>query len=47
MQAIIEERSGSPDILALRGVDMLVIGDDGVLVRVRALRPHGTRGCRR
>lgn len=36
MRAMVQDRYGSPDVLAIRDVDMPVIGDDGVLVRVRA-----------
>ncbi len=36
MKAIIQERFGSPDVLEARDVDKPSIGDDGVLVRVRA-----------
>ncbi len=36
MKAIVHERYGSPDVLRLRDVEMPTIGDDGVLVRVRA-----------
>ena len=36
MKAIVQERYGSPDVLALKDIDLPVIGDDGVLVRVRA-----------
>jgi hypothetical protein len=45
VQAIVQGHHGSPDVLALRGADVPVIGYDGVLVRVRAARPHGTRGA--
>ncbi len=36
MKAIVHERYGSPDVLELRDVEIPTIGDDGVLVRVRA-----------
>jgi threonine dehydrogenase-like Zn-dependent dehydrogenase len=36
MQAIVQDRFGKPDVLELREVDQPAIGDDGVLVRVRA-----------
>jgi NADPH:quinone reductase-like Zn-dependent oxidoreductase len=36
MKAIVQDRYGSPDVLRLRDVEMPTIGDDGVLVRVRA-----------
>ena len=36
MQAIVQDRYGSPDVLALRTIDRPMIGDDGVLVQVRA-----------
>ncbi|MBI3745006.1 MAG: NAD(P)-dependent alcohol dehydrogenase [Chloroflexi bacterium] len=36
MNAVVQERYGSPDVLELRDVEVPVIGDDGVLVRVRA-----------
>jgi NADPH:quinone reductase-like Zn-dependent oxidoreductase len=36
MRAIVQERYGSPDGLALREIDKPVVGDDDVLVRVRA-----------
>ena len=36
MQAIVQERYGSPEVLAFRSIDKPVIGDDGVLVQVRA-----------
>ena len=36
MQAIVRDTYGSPDVLELKDVDMPVVGDDGVLVRVRA-----------
>ena len=49
MKAITHRRYGSPDVLRLEEVDMPVVGDDGVLVRVRAssVNPvdwHGLRG---
>ena len=36
MKAIVRERYGSPDVLELKDVPKPVLGDDGVLVRVRA-----------
>src|SRR5438874_3125076 len=36
MKAIIQDAYGSPDVLQLREIDKPVIGDDDVLVRVRA-----------
>jgi 2-desacetyl-2-hydroxyethyl bacteriochlorophyllide A dehydrogenase len=36
MKAIVQDRYGSPDFLELREIDKPVMGDDGVLVRVRA-----------
>jgi NADPH:quinone reductase-like Zn-dependent oxidoreductase len=36
MKAIVYKRYGSPDVLELRDVDLPVVTDDGVLVRVRA-----------
>jgi NADPH:quinone reductase-like Zn-dependent oxidoreductase len=36
MKAIVQEGDGSADLLRLREVDKPVVGDDGVLVRVRA-----------
>jgi NADPH:quinone reductase-like Zn-dependent oxidoreductase len=36
MKAIVQRRYGSPDVLQLREVDEPVVGDDQVLVRVRA-----------
>ena len=49
MKAIVQERYGSPDVLALRDVDTPAIGDDGVLIEVHAasvnaLDWHMTRG---
>src|SRR2546422_11374518 len=40
MKAIVQERYGSPDDLDLREVDKPVVGDDEVLVRVRAASIH-------
>ena len=40
MKAIVQERYGSPDDLELREVDEPVVGDDEVLVRVRAASVH-------
>ena len=36
MKAVIYDRYGSPDVLELREIDEPVVGDDQVLVRVRA-----------
>jgi NADPH:quinone reductase-like Zn-dependent oxidoreductase len=36
MQAIVQDRFGKPDVLELREVDQPDVGDDEVLVRVRA-----------
>ncbi len=36
MKAIVQDHYGAPDVLAFRSIDMPVIGDDGVLVDVRA-----------
>jgi NADPH:quinone reductase-like Zn-dependent oxidoreductase len=36
MQAIVRDSYGSPDVLQLRDIDMPAVGDDGVLVRIRA-----------
>ena len=36
MRAIVRDRYGSPDVLELREIDKPEIGDDGILVRVRA-----------
>jgi NADPH:quinone reductase-like Zn-dependent oxidoreductase len=40
MKAIVQERYGSPDYLELREVPKPVVGDDEVLVRVRAASIH-------
>jgi NADPH:quinone reductase-like Zn-dependent oxidoreductase len=40
MKAIFQERYGSPDDLELRELDKPVVGDDEVLVRVRAASVH-------
>ena len=40
MQAIVQEKYGSPDVLELREVDKPAVGDDEVLVRVRAASVH-------
>lgn len=40
MKAIVQERYGSPDDLELRDVDVPLVGDDDVLVRVRAASIH-------
>jgi NADPH:quinone reductase-like Zn-dependent oxidoreductase len=36
MKAIVHDTYGSPDVLQLREIDTPVVGDDEVLVRVRA-----------
>jgi NADPH:quinone reductase-like Zn-dependent oxidoreductase len=36
MKAIVQDGYGSPDVLKLREIEMPVVGDDGVLVRVSA-----------
>lgn len=36
MKAFVRDRYGSPDVLQLRDIEMPVVDDDGVLVRVRA-----------
>jgi NADPH:quinone reductase-like Zn-dependent oxidoreductase len=36
MQAIVYERYGPPEVLELRRIDRPLVGDDGVLIRVRA-----------
>jgi len=40
MKAIVQNRYGSPDVLKLREVDEPAVGDDQVLVRVRAASVH-------
>lgn len=40
MKAIVQEKYGSPDDLELREVDLPALGDDEVLVRVRAASLH-------
>jgi len=40
MQAIVQDRYGSPDGLRLREIERPVVGDDEVLVRVRAASVH-------
>jgi len=41
MKAIVQDRYGSPgDVLQLKEIDKPVIGDDDVLVRVRAALVH-------
>jgi len=40
MKAIVQDRYGSPDELKLREVDRPTVGDDDVLVRVRAASVH-------
>jgi NADPH:quinone reductase-like Zn-dependent oxidoreductase len=36
MKAVVQDRYGPPDVLELRDIDRPPVGDDGVLVRVRA-----------
>lgn len=36
MKAVVYDRYGSPDVLELTEIDQPVVGDDQVLVRVRA-----------
>jgi NADPH:quinone reductase-like Zn-dependent oxidoreductase len=36
MKAVVQDTYGSPDVLETRGIDSPEIGDDQVLVRVRA-----------
>jgi NADPH:quinone reductase-like Zn-dependent oxidoreductase len=40
MRAVVQERYGSEDLLQVRDVDSPVVGDDEVLVRVRAASVH-------
>jgi NADPH:quinone reductase-like Zn-dependent oxidoreductase len=40
MKAIVQERYGAPEVLELREVDTPAVGDDEVLVRVRAASVH-------
>ena len=40
MKAIVQEKYGSPDDLELREVDKPPVGDDEVLVQVRAASVH-------
>ena len=40
MKAIVQERYGSPDVLELRDIERPTVGDDEVLVRVRATSVH-------
>ena len=40
MKAIVQDRYGSPDVLALRDIDPPLAADDEVLVRVRAASVH-------
>jgi NADPH:quinone reductase-like Zn-dependent oxidoreductase len=40
MKAIVQNGYGSPDVLALKELDLPVVKDDGVLVRVRAAALH-------
>ena len=42
MQAIVQDRFGRPDVLELREVDQPDVGDDEVLVRVRAVSLNGS-----
>jgi NADPH:quinone reductase-like Zn-dependent oxidoreductase len=49
VKAIVHDRYGAPEVLALREIDVPAVGDDGVLVRihaasVNALDWHSTRG---
>lgn len=41
MRAVVQRRYGSPDDLEVREVDRPHVGDDEVLVRVRAARSGG------
>jgi NADPH:quinone reductase-like Zn-dependent oxidoreductase len=36
MKAIVQDKYGSPEVLELRDIDKPEIGDDEVLVRIRA-----------
>ena len=36
MKAIVQDRYGGPEVLEFREIDRPVIGDDDVLIRVRA-----------
>ncbi|MGH2482901.1 MAG: hypothetical protein ACRDE9_00415 [Candidatus Limnocylindria bacterium] len=36
MNAFVRDRYGSPDVLEFKDIDMPVVADDGVLVRVQA-----------
>jgi NADPH:quinone reductase-like Zn-dependent oxidoreductase len=50
MRAVVQDRYGSPDVLAVRDIDKPVINDGDVLVRVRAAGLHvgncfGVRGA--
>jgi NADPH:quinone reductase-like Zn-dependent oxidoreductase len=40
MKAIVQRKYGSPDLLTLEEIDEPTIGDDEVLVRVRAASVH-------
>src|SRR5688572_12652767 len=40
MKAIVQDRYGSPDVLEIREIDKPTVGDDDVLVRVRATSVH-------
>jgi NADPH:quinone reductase-like Zn-dependent oxidoreductase len=40
MKAIVQDRYGSPDVLALREIAMPAVAEDEVLVRVRAASVH-------
>ena len=40
MKAIVQDRYGSPEVLELQEIDQPAVGDDEVLVRVRAASVH-------
>jgi NADPH:quinone reductase-like Zn-dependent oxidoreductase len=44
MKAIVQDRYGSLAVLTLRDIDKPEIGDDDVLVRVRAASVHNRAG---
>jgi len=46
MKAIVYHQYGSPDVLKLVDIDKLVMGDDQVLVRVRAAAVNPMTGTR-
>jgi NADPH:quinone reductase-like Zn-dependent oxidoreductase len=48
MRAVVQDRYGSPDVLELRDVDRPTVGDDHVLVRIRAaaINPYDWRFLR-